>query len=95
MALERSKQIIKRADEYDAYYANFTRASRNIINDLSLFTYKEDIKAEFEASPKLLLEIEQFTDEQMANIVKEIGVLLRASYWVALREAVEKELMKR
>ncbi|MBE9593294.1 MAG: hypothetical protein IMF19_07415 [Proteobacteria bacterium] len=64
-------------------------------NALSRFTFEEDIKAEFEASPKLLLEIEQLSDEQRANIVNAIEVRLEDSYWAILREVVIKELCKR
>lgn len=69
--------------------------SKQILDGLSRFAFEDDMKLEFEASPKLLLEIELFTDEQIENIVKEMGMLMEASYWVALREAVEKELCKK
>jgi hypothetical protein len=58
-------------------------------------TCKYDMKAEFEASEKIRLEIEQFTDEQMTNIAAEIGDMLSEDYWCAIRKVVEKELMKR
>lgn len=59
-----------------------------------LETCKEDMKEEFEAAPKLLLEIEQFTDKKMENIAKDIGEQLEEGYWVALRAAVERELIR-
>jgi hypothetical protein len=56
---------------------------------------KEDMKEEFAASPKIRLEIEQFTDEQMRTIAEDVGAVLIEGYWVALRDAVEEELCKR
>jgi hypothetical protein len=58
-------------------------------------TCKEDMKEEFEASPKIQLEIEQFTDKQMEHIAVDISEALEEGYWVALRDAVEEELCKR
>ena len=69
------------------------------INNLSTFfpvieTCKEDMKEEFESSPKLRIEIEQFTDEQMKNIAARVGEDLEERYWEMLREEVEVELME-
>jgi len=70
--------------------------TRNILTEYIpvIRTCKEDMKAEFEASPKMRLEIEQFTDEQMKNIAKRVGEYLTEAYWEALREVVEVELME-
>ena len=53
-------------------------------------TCKGDMKAEFEASPKIQLEIEQFTDAQMKDIAAKIGDIMLDGYWEAMRQAVEE-----
>jgi hypothetical protein len=60
-----------------------------------LETCKEDMIEEFVASPKIRLEIEQFTDNQMRTIAEKLGAVLLDGYWAALRDAVEEELCKR
>lgn len=59
-----------------------------------LRTCKEDMKEEFEASEKMQIEIEQFTDDLMRNIAAKISAVLTDRYWAALRAAVEEELIK-
>jgi len=70
--------------------------TRNILTEYFpvLKTCRDDMKEEFEASPKMQLEIEQFTDEQMSDIAKRVGEYLMEGYWEALREEVEVELME-
>ena len=69
------------------------------MNDKEFFpvinTCKGDMKEEFEAAPKILLEIEQFTDEQMNDIAERVGENLMETYEVALRNAVEEELNRK
>jgi hypothetical protein len=60
-----------------------------------LETCKDDMEEEFEAAPKIQLEIEQFTDEQLRAIAENIGEALIEGYRVALRKAVEEELNAR
>lgn len=87
----------KEIPELEAVYQKLENGEvkRNILTEkFSVLTLcKEDMKEEFEASPKIQLEIEQFTDEKMVNIAKDIELLLlEEGYWAALREAVEKEV---
>ena len=58
-------------------------------------TCKGDMKEEFEAAPKMQLEIEQFTEEQMNDIAARVGEDLIEHYWEAIRKEVEEELNRR
>jgi hypothetical protein len=92
----KSKQIIERANAYDNGYAKGLRDGKAKSEYFAVLeTCKEDMKEEFEASEKIQLEIEQFTDEQMEDIAQKISDLLMEGYEAALHIAVEEELNAR